>query len=79
MCYIFLETQQHLIKCHVIKENLKDKIDFKKIDYSYLTGSEAQQEMAAKIYTQILHTREEILAQRCDSSPNGAHSTCKET
>ena len=57
---------------------MKETIDLKYIDYSDITGNEKQQEQAAKIYTKIIETREEILKERCIVSPNGAHSTCEE-
>ena len=68
LCFLSYEVQEHLMNCFVIRQKLKDRINFE-FDYSDIEGSIALQEKFAKCYTIILTTREEILSVQ---SPNGA-------
>ena len=73
LCCLFFETQEHLLNCVVIRNKLKDVVDFD-LNYSDIEGSLTLQEKFAKTYTQILTTRDEILTEQ---SPNGDHSTVR--
>ena len=71
-CFLFPETQSHLISCEKIKEKLANVIDFSTISYDHLHGTVGQQENLAKIYSIVLKTREDLLTQL---TPNGDQST----
>ena len=75
LCFLFIENQQHLANCPKIREKPGKNIDFSSFDYSFVSGSIAQQEVFAKQYTIILETRDELLKENRDVSPNGDQST----
>ena len=75
LCFLFIENQEHLAKCPIIREKLGKNIDFSTFDYSFINGSIAQQEVFAKQYTMILERRDELLKEGRDVSPNGDQST----
>ena len=71
LCLIFFEVQEHLMNCWIIRERLKNKVNFL-FSYSDIEGPLHLQEKFAQTYTIILTTREDILSE---NSPNGVHST----
>ena len=75
LCFLFIENQQHLANCPKIREKLKGKIDFSTLDYSFISGSITQQDFFAKQYSTILETRDELLKEGQNVSPNGDQST----
>ena len=66
LCFICPETQEHLINCFVIRQKLKNEIEFQ-FNYCDIEGPLPLQEKFTQNYTIILTTRERILGE----SPNG--------
>ena len=62
-CFLFRESQPHLLQCPAIVNKLKSEIDFKIIDYNMLFSSPANQVKIAKIYTIILKTRLDLIEE----------------
>ena len=59
-CYLFIETQEHIYNCFVIREKL-NHVKFENTKFTDKEGSLQQQEKFAKNYTFLLKAREEIL------------------
>ena len=61
ICMLFRETQSHLLSCPILREKLKDIVDFNKVKYEHIIGDLAEQEELAKTYTLIMKTREDLI------------------
>ena len=61
VCYLFRETQHHLLDCSPIRTKLKDIINFESLSYNMIFGSLKNQEKFAKNYSIILSARQDIL------------------
>ena len=61
ICYLFSETQQHLVDCPPIRQKLKGLVDFEGLSYNMIFGSTKNQELFSKNYTLILNARQDIL------------------
>ena len=59
-CYIFSESQEHLLQCGEIINNLKN-VDFSSVKYEMIYGSLKNQENIAKVYHMIIQARKDIL------------------
>ena len=59
-CFLFPESQQHLLDCSDIRQKLPD-IDFSKVKYEMIYGNLKDQECIAKIYHLILQARSDML------------------
>ena len=44
LCHLFVETQQHLLECPVIRSELKKIINFQELDIGMVTGNISKQE-----------------------------------
>ena len=66
-CFLFQESQSHILKCSPIAIRLKAAIDFKTIDYIMIIGSLDDQIKMAKIYTLIMKARSDIIDKRSSS------------
>ena len=62
-CYLFSESQEHLLQCGEIRNNLKN-VDFSSVKYEMIYGSLKNQENIAKVYHLILQARKDILNNR---------------
>ena len=60
-CFVFPETQKHLINCSPIQAKLEQVIDFSTVQYEHISGTDSEQENIVKIYTLILKMRDDIL------------------
>ena len=80
-CKLFPEKQEHLMKCHIIRNKLKGQADLNEVSYEFIFGDISQQEKLAKTYALILQARSEILKpSNEDQSTGGGHllsSCCK--
>ena len=63
LCFIFSETQQHLLECTIIREKLKDVVQFESLSIQMAHQSIESQELLARNYTIILNARRDILSQ----------------
>ena len=63
LCFIFSENQQHLLDCSIIREKLKDVIEFENLNIEMAYESLERQELLAKYYTIILNARSDIISQ----------------
>ena len=54
VCFIFSESQQHLLDCSIIREKLKDVVEFESLNIEMAHQSLESQELLAKYYTIIL-------------------------
>ena len=63
LCFIFRENQQHLLDCSIIREKLKDVIEFENLNIEMAYQSLERQELLAKYYTIILNARSDIISQ----------------
>ena len=63
LCFIFRENQQHLLDCSIIREKLKDVIEFENLNIEMAYQSLESQELLAKYYTIILYARSDIISQ----------------
>ena len=61
LCHLFVETQQHLLECPVLRAELKTIINFQELDTSMIFGSLMNQEKFAKKYHVILQKRKDLL------------------
>ena len=61
LCLLFVETQQHLLECPVLRIRTKNLIDFKEADYQMIFGNLKNQEKIAKIYKILLEARKDLL------------------
>ena len=62
-CFLFNESQSHLLQCPAIVKKLKNEIDFKSIQYSMLFSTIDDQVKIAKIYTVILKARLDLIEE----------------
>ena len=62
-CFLFSESQSHLLQCPAIVMKLKNEIDFNSIEYSMLFSTIENQVKIAKIYTVILKTRLDLIEE----------------
>ena len=60
-CFLFRETQSHLLQCPPIMDKLRFMVDFKSLKYDMIFGSLAKQAKIAKAYALILETREDMI------------------
>ena len=60
-CFLFSETQQHLVDCPTIRQKLKGLVKFENLTYNMIFGSTKNQEIFAKNYTLILNARQDII------------------
>ena len=60
-CYLFPESQEHLLNCSDIRKSLST-VDFSGIKYEMIYGNLQDQEHIAKVYHLILQARKDILA-----------------
>ena len=56
-CFLFQESQEHLLQCGAILSKLKNSVDFSIIRYSMLFDTLEKQVMIAKVFSLILNTR----------------------
>ena len=56
-CFLFQESQEHLLQCGAILSKLKNSVDFSIIRYSMLFDTLEKQDMIAKAFFLILNTR----------------------
>ena len=61
LCFLFKETQQHLLECPEIRLRTKNLVNFKELDYQMIFGSLPKQEKIAKCYQIILEARKDLL------------------
>ena len=61
LCHLFVETQQHLLECPVIRSELKKIINFQELDIGMVTGNISKQEKIAKKYNLILQKRKDLM------------------
>ena len=61
LCHLFVETQQHLLECPVIRSELKKIINFQELDIGMVTGNISKQEKIAKKYHLILQKRKDLM------------------
>ena len=61
-CYLFRETQQHLVDCPAIRRRLNGIVKFENMHYSMIFGPLKNQELYAKNYTIILSARDDLLS-----------------
>ena len=62
-CYLFRETQQHLVDCPAIRRRLNGIVKFENMHYSMIFGPLKNQELYAKNYTIILSARDDLLSE----------------
>ena len=62
-CFLFPESQQHLMQCITLVDRLKDSINFQTLDYNMIHGKPKDQVRIAKCYSIILKTRLDILEE----------------
>ena len=60
-CYLFPESQHHLMQCITLVDKLKDVISLKTLDYKMIFGNLQDQVKIAKCYTIIMKTRLDVL------------------
>ena len=63
LCFLFPETQQHLLECPVLKIRTKNIIDFKEAEYQMIFGNLKNQEKIAKIYKILIEARKDLLEE----------------
>ena len=63
LCFIFSENQQHLLDCSIIREKLKDVIEFENLNIEMAYQLLESQELLAKYYIIILNARSDIISQ----------------
>ena len=62
-CYLFQESQEHLLKCSVIVDRLKQSINFSTAKYCMLFKSEEEQIKITKVFSLVLKTRKSIIEE----------------
>ena len=60
-CFLFRETQSHLLQCPPIREKLRFMVDFKSMKYDMIFRSLAKQVKIAKAYALIVQTRKDMI------------------
>ena len=60
-CYLFPESQEHLMQCITLVDKLKDNTCFQTLEYNMIFGKLQDQVRIAKYYTTILKTRLDVL------------------
>ena len=71
LCHIFPNTQEHIIKCEILKQSLSDQINFLYTSVNNINGTIEEQENFAKSLTILLKKREDLLV----ITPNGDQCT----
>ena len=64
LCFLFPETQQHLLECPEVRIRTKHIIEFKALDYQMLFGNLKNQEKITKNFQIILEARNDLLNTR---------------
>ena len=62
-CFLFPETQPHLMQCPVILNKLKNKTDIQSSDYNMVFSNLKNQVKMAKLFTIILKKRLDIIEE----------------
>ena len=62
-CFLFPESQSHLLQCPPIVRKLSNLVDFKSIDYSMIFGKVENQIKITKVYTLALEARMDIIEE----------------
>ena len=57
-CKLFIETQEHILNCSIIKTHMKNKFASHDIQYENIFGTLDEQENIAKHYTKLLEARQ---------------------
>ena len=65
-CYLFKETQQHLVQCSPIRDKLEGLVKFNQLDYNMIFKTVKSQEYFAKMYTLILDARRDIISSNSE-------------
>ena len=60
-CQLFIETQDHLLECPVIRLRTKNLVNFQELSPQMMFGTIQNQEQIAKSYHIILEARKDIL------------------
>ena len=60
-CYLFQDTQKHLLQCPPIIEKLKNLIDFNSVNHGMIFDSNENQVKIVKVFSMILNTRQNII------------------
>ena len=60
-CFLFKETQHHLLDCPPIRSRLNGIVEFEKLKSTMIFGKIEHQEKYAKSYTLVLSARDELL------------------
>ena len=61
-CFLFSETQEHILECTPIRNKVKQlNLDFKSVNYQVLFWSLLNQEKLAKVYKILLEARNDLL------------------
>ena len=60
-CFLFKETQQHLLDCPELRMKTKHLVQFSDIEYEMIFGTIKEQETITKSYQIILEARNDIL------------------
>ena len=66
ICYLFRETQQHLLDCPPLRLKLSGIVDFDKLNYSMIYGTLKNQEYFTRNYSIILSARQDIMDDKVD-------------
>ena len=61
ICFLFKETQQHLVDCPPIRKRLNGLVKFENLKYNMIFGTLKNQEIFAKNYTLILSARDDLI------------------
>jgi hypothetical protein len=77
VCYMEIDTQQHVLKCGKLVENLNNiqKNELKLVKYNYLFGSTVEQLKILQLYQALLLIREKLLTDDTGVAYQGPHNT----
>ena len=60
-CFLFTETQHHLVDCPAIRDKLRGLVKFEELSYNMIFGSTNNHEKFVKSYTLILAAWKDIV------------------